>query len=138
MNIKNYFYCLCMLFLIACKTENQVAIDRESLVRRNNPHITAFDSLSSLSVGNGEFAITVDATGLQTFPDVYKEGVPLGTQSQWGWHSFINKEHYRHEETLQEYDFGRGKLEPYAAQSKAEGRKKMQKIGLEQILIVFI
>ncbi|MDB0795796.1 hypothetical protein PL586_01395 [Phocaeicola vulgatus] len=113
-----------MLFLIACKTENQVAIDRESLVRRNNPHITAFDSLSSLSVGNGEFAITVDATGLQTFPDVYKEGVPLGTQSQWGWHSFINKEHYRHEETLQEYDFGRGKLEPYAAQSKAEGRKK--------------
>lgn len=88
-------------------------IDRHALVCRHNPVVTAFDSLSSLSVGNGEFAFTVDATGLQTFPGFYSGGVPLGTQSQWGWHSFNNTENYRYEETLQTYDFGRGHLEPY-------------------------
>ena len=39
-------------------------------------------------MGNGEFAFTVDATGLQTFPDLYEKTMPLCTQSQWGWHSF--------------------------------------------------
>ena len=47
-----------------------------------------YDSLSSLSVGNGNFAFTVDVTGLQTFPQAYANGVALGTQSTWGWHSF--------------------------------------------------
>lgn len=46
--------------------------------------ITDIEALSPLSVGNGEFAFTADFTGLQTFPELYK--VPLGTQSQWGWH----------------------------------------------------
>lgn len=39
-------------------------------------------------MGNGEFAFTADATGLQTFPELYAQSVPLCTQSQWGWHSF--------------------------------------------------
>ncbi|HSW51274.1 MAG TPA: hypothetical protein VLH09_13910, partial [Bryobacteraceae bacterium] len=39
-------------------------------------------------VGNGEFAFTADLTGLQTFPETYEQGIPLCTQSQWGWHSF--------------------------------------------------
>jgi hypothetical protein len=43
--------------------------------------------LSPLSVGNGEFVFTADVTGLQTFPDRYEQGIPLCTQSQWGWHS---------------------------------------------------
>ena len=43
-------------------------IDRFKVVTRHNPHVTKFDSLSSLTVGNGRFAFTVDATGLQTFP----------------------------------------------------------------------
>ena len=55
------------------------------------------DTLSSLSVGNGRFAFTVDATGLQSFPDVYAKGVPLGTQSEWGWHSFPNTNGYTEE-----------------------------------------
>lgn len=38
-------------------------------------------------MGNGEFAFTADATGLQTFPELY-DVIPLCTQSQWGWHSF--------------------------------------------------
>ncbi len=97
-------------------------IDREALVARNNPHVTAADSLASLSVGNGGFAFTVDVTGLQTFPEWYRGGVPLGTQSGWGWHSFDNPEVYRPEEALVAYDFGRGREELYAAQSHASKR----------------
>ncbi len=70
-------------------------IDRPRLVRRHNPHVHGFDKYASLSVGNGNFAMTVDATGLQSFPDVYSDGgVPLGTFSNWGWHSFPNPDGY--------------------------------------------
>ncbi|OHD73790.1 MAG: hypothetical protein A2177_15955 [Spirochaetes bacterium RBG_13_68_11] len=65
-----------------------MAIDRLGLVRRHNPVLQSFDPRSPLSVGNGEIAITVDGTGLQTFRGTYEEGVPLCTQAQWGWHSF--------------------------------------------------
>lgn len=99
-------------------------IDRHALVDRNSPHITAADSLSSLSVGNGEFAFTADITGLQSFPEYYKNGVPLGTQSQWGWHSFPNVKGFKPEETLMEYDFGHGHKELYAGQPKTPGRQK--------------
>ena len=40
-----------------------------------------------MSVGNGEFAFTVDITGLQTFPLPYDKTIPLCTMSQWGWHT---------------------------------------------------
>lgn len=99
-------------------------IDRKSLIERNSPHVTAMDAMSSLTVGNGEFAFTVDVTGLQTFPDFYKEGVPLGTQSQWGWHSFPNPEGYRHSETLKSYDFGHGHTELYSTQLNEPQRGK--------------
>ena len=102
----------------------QAAIDREALVARNNPRVERLDSLASLSVGNGEFAVTVDATGLQTFPELYSKGVPLGTQSQWGWHSFANPEKLAHAETLRDYDFGRGRTEPYSVQFNESGRPK--------------
>lgn len=102
----------------------QEPIDREALVARNNPQVVRLDSLASLSVGNGEFAVTVDATGLQSFPELYSKGVPLGTQSQWGWHSFANPESYTHDETLRGYDFGRGRTEPYSVQFNEPGRPK--------------
>ncbi len=98
-------------------------IDRKALVARNNPQVNTFDSLASLSVGNGEFAFTVDATGLQTFPENYTQGVPLGTQSQWGWHSFGNPDNFTPNETLKNYNF-RGKEEPYAVQFNDDGRQK--------------
>ncbi|MFE5323327.1 glycoside hydrolase family 65 [Paenibacillus sp. NPDC056579] len=60
-------------------------INRKALVTRHHPVMTTIDPLSPLSVGNGEFAFTADFTGLQTFPDKYT--IPLGTQSQWAWHS---------------------------------------------------
>ena len=81
--MKKLLYPFVVLALMACGEKQQAPIDREALVDRNSPQVTAFDSLASLSVGNGEFAFTVDATGLQTFPEMYTKGVPLGTQSQW-------------------------------------------------------
>ncbi len=99
-------------------------IDREALVKRNNPHVVTVDTLASLTVGNGEFAYTVDVTGLQTFPELYRNGVPLGTQSQWGWHSFPNPDNLRHEETLKSYDFGHGHPELYSTQLKEPERGK--------------
>ncbi len=99
-------------------------IDRYAVVQRNNPHITSIDSLSSLSVGNGEFAFTVDVTGLQTFPQIYSKGVPLGTESQWGWHSFENPKNLKPEESLKEYDFGHKTPGLYSIQYKEEGRQK--------------
>ena len=85
-----------LLTLVSCSGK----IDRAALVARNNPHITELDPLASLSVGNGRFAFTADVTGLQTFEERYAKGVPLGTQSQWGWHSFGNPDELRFEETL--------------------------------------
>jgi hypothetical protein len=61
-------------------------IDRYALVSRNNVVLNRPDTLGALSVGNGEFAFTVDVTGLQTFYKEYGNGIALGTQSQWGWH----------------------------------------------------
>ncbi|MDO4758828.1 MAG: hypothetical protein Q4A18_06150 [Rikenellaceae bacterium] len=110
------------LLMIGCATTPE-PIDRLALLERNNPHVDSIDTLASLTVGNGGFAYTVDATGLQSFPEHYSLGVPLGTQSDWGWHTFDNPEKYLHEESLREYDFGHGHKELYATQPQ-EGRGK--------------
>lgn len=120
---KSFLIALPVLLFLACGTKKVDKIDRNSLVERNNPHVTTLDSLASLSVGNGNFAFTVDATGLQTFPEAYANGIPLGTQSQWGWHSFSNPNHYKFEETLKEYEF-RGRKELYSVQFNEPGRHK--------------
>jgi len=113
-----------VLLLSGCiALSSNAAINRKTLVTRNNPTITSVDTMASLSVGNGGFAVTTDITGLQTFPEYYKNGVPLGTQSEWGWHSFDNPEEYRIEESYKMYDFGHGHRELYATQPKS-GRAK--------------
>ena len=98
-------------------------IDRETVIRRNNPHIVWADTLASLTVGNGHFAFTTDITGLQTFPEYYAGGVPLGTMSDWGWHSFPNDSNYQASEALLSRNFGRGHDELYAAEFRNPGRK---------------
>lgn len=122
--MKRIIYSLLAMALVSCGSKQQEPIDREALLTRNNPVVCEFDSLASLSVGNGEFAYTVDATGLQTFPDHYKKGVPLGTQSQWGWHSFPNVKNYKPAEVLKEFDFGRGHKEIYSCQFKDGSRQQ--------------
>jgi hypothetical protein len=92
------FFCLntlfwtIVLFIAGCNKE--VKIDRIALVNRHNIHNSITDSLSSLSVGNGEFTFTTDVTGLQTFPDFYSRGISLGTMSTWGWHTAENPENF--------------------------------------------
>jgi hypothetical protein len=44
-------------------------VDRRARLARHAPVVRTFESFSALSVGNGAFAFTADATGLQTFPD---------------------------------------------------------------------
>ena len=89
-------------------------IDRFALVTRHNVALNKPDPLTPLSVGNGEFAFTADVTGLQTFPGYYEKGMPLGTLSQWGWHSLPNPEGYRMADVLEEYEAA-GRKVPYAS-----------------------
>ncbi|MBN8688118.1 MAG: hypothetical protein J0M10_13920 [Chitinophagales bacterium] len=98
-------------------------IDRKALVQRHTIRVNKVDSLSSLSVGNGRFAFTVDATGFQSFPDAYAKGVPLGTQSEWGWHSFANKENLVRNDALKTYDL-EGRKISYMVQPKEPERVK--------------
>ena len=115
---------LFVAFAMALAAHADNKIDRKAVVTRHNPHITSIDSLASLTVGNGGFAFTVDATGLQTFPEKYRNGVPLGTMSDWGWHSFPNDKGYKIEEALVNHDFHRGHDEYYAAQFRTPGRQQ--------------
>ena len=110
-------------FFIFTIAPAQTKIDRKGLVERHEVVNDHFDSLSSLSVGNGGFAFTVDVTGLQSFPDAYSKGVPLGTESEWGWHSFLNTNHYKFDETLKDY-FIHGRNIPYSVQLKQPARAK--------------
>ena len=114
--------------MLGYTTENITAsIDREAVLFRNNPLITEADPLTSLTVGNGHFATTVDVTGLQSYVDDYKNGIPLNAMSDWGWHSFPNKENLKEEESQKAYDFGHGHPEVYAIEYKKaeEGRHKL-------------
>lgn len=91
---------LALLFIFSCSNEK---IDRQNLVNRHNVKNTSTDSLSTLTVGNGNFAFSVDITGMQTFPQEYKNGISLGTLSNRGWHSFPNKRHYTCSQVLKSY-----------------------------------
>lgn len=71
---------ICVLFASA-GISGQVKIDRKAVVDRHRIVTTKTDPRSPAQVGNGEFAFSVDITGLQTF-------VPFNTMSQWSWHSF--------------------------------------------------
>ena len=99
------------------------SINRQAVLKRHNIKVNQFDSLSSISLGNGNFAFTADATGMQSFPDAYANGVPLGTQSTWGWHSFPNTENLRIEETQKVYDL-EGRKISYTVQLKEPERAK--------------
>lgn len=108
-------------------------IDRKALVSRHNPVIRGFDRYSCLSVGNGEYAFTVDATGLQTYPEEYeKDGVPLGHYSNWAWHTDPNPEGYRMEDfklTYYETFNGRSVGFPYMPSGQMTEEYKFLKLN---------
>lgn len=99
-------------------------IDRQAVVTRNHPKVSRVDSLSSFTVGNGRIAFTVDATGLQSFPEYYKNGIPLTTMSEWGWHSFPNNDSLTVQETQRAMNLGHGHDEVYAVEYKKGGRNQ--------------
>jgi hypothetical protein len=95
-------------------------IDRRVLVRRHNINLNKPYPLIPLSVGNGRFAFTVDITGLQTFPNFHQKGMPLSTQSEWGWHTSPNPEGYKMSDVLEDYDVA-GRKVPYASDGNFPG-----------------
>ena len=102
---KFFFSLLFYLLVISLSScSHNSKIDRYALVARHNIENTVIDSLNSLSVGNGEFAFTVDITGLQTFPEFYSKGIPLGTMSEWGWHTGKNPENYQLSDVYKSYN----------------------------------
>lgn len=118
------------LSLLSCGSKETGCIDREALLERNNPTVNRFDTLASLTVGNGDFAMTVDVTGLQTYPEGYALGVPLGTMSTWGWHTFDNPEGYKPEDCYVPYDFGTGSKQAlYSQQASSKLAKEFPRLG---------
>ena len=94
------------------------AIDRKALVSRHNPVVHQIDPFSALTVGNGNFAFTADATGLQTFTEDFAKEFPLCTTSHWAWHTIpappgIKAEDYK----FKEFDV-QGRKVGYATDSK--------------------
>jgi protein-glucosylgalactosylhydroxylysine glucosidase len=108
------------VFAIACRQSDVTSsgIDRHALVTRHNITLTNADTMASLSVGNGEFAFTVDASGLQTFPVEYENGIPLGTQAQWAWHRVPDESHYTLADVAALYESCDDSKAPYAIQQK--------------------
>lgn len=118
--MRIFFINLMLLFPVFLFSQK---IDRKAVVQRHNVVVTKIDSLSSLSVGNGNFAFTVDATGMQSFPDAYAKGVPLGTQSVWGWHSFPNAEGLKIQDAQKIYEL-EGRKISYTVQVKEPEKGK--------------
>ncbi len=106
-----------IVILSSCNQE-QPGIDRFSLVTRHNIYTSSIDSLNPLSVGNGNFAFTVDASGLQTFPDFYSKGISLGTMSNWGWHTDENPSNYSLSDVYKTYQV-HGRSVDYVHQFRA-------------------
>ncbi len=117
-----------LAFSFAACTTSDIAesetekIDRHALVTRHSVKLNSPDTMSSLSVGNGEFAFTADISGLQSFPEYYENGVALGTQSQWGWHVIPTAQDYKLEEVYRYDTSCTGNVIPHPVQHR-EGRK---------------
>ena len=65
------------------------AIDRSAVLRRHRLNVDAIIPADVFSVGNGAFAFSVDATGLQSLNATYtlSPSFDLQTLSDWGFHS---------------------------------------------------
>ncbi len=93
------------------------AIDREKLVGRHQVNLNGVDGANALTVGNGDFAVTVDATGLQSFVELHDPSSAMsedrltlntGTLSSWCWHEMPNPNGYELSDAMTEYNTSRG------------------------------
>ncbi len=114
---------LAFAFVFSTSPAPAAPIDREALVRRHEVRVTALDPEAALSVGNGDFAFTMDATGLQCFETLFRDkGIPTETLSAWAWHSFPNPDGLTLADAMKLYDF-HGRRVPYAALEKSPAGK---------------
>ncbi len=89
-------------------------IDRQALVTRHNPVVRTVDVDSPLSVGNGRFAFTADATGVQTLAAHYhRHGVPTETLARWAWHTEANPAGYKLEDANRPFTLADGRVVGY-------------------------
>lgn len=98
-------------------TTTQTRLDRVALVRKHNVHLGVPDARNPLTVGNGDFAFTADATGMQTFtafhdPDCAEAEQRLAvntcTMTTWGWHEMPNPRGWQLADAMTEYSSARG------------------------------
>ena len=92
-------------------------IDRCAVVGRHRVVLSAPDPQHVLSVGNGDFACTVDITGMQSFTAFHDPvramrsgsiAVNTATMSNWGWHEMPNPDHFVLEDAMTSYASPRG------------------------------
>lgn len=117
-----------------------MTLDRRRVVQRHNPVLCEPHATNALTIGNGDVAMTVDISGLQTFPSFHElrpdplripdsgsRGlpeqrlrafdpddfqIPLCTQSTWGWYSTRGQRDFALAEATTEYETARGPV-PY-------------------------
>ncbi|MGH3165008.1 MAG: hypothetical protein ACRDN0_03820, partial [Trebonia sp.] len=108
--------------------DRRAVIDRRGLAAAHTVTVDGIDPQSPLTVGNGELCFTVDATGLQTWPELYPVADPadgpagtlLSTLSSWGWHSLPGGEGYDIAHCARPYATRRGPV-PYVDLSRELG-----------------
>lgn len=117
-----------------------VEVDRRRLVRAHNPVLSGAHPTAVLTVGNGDIAMSVDVSGLQTFPGFHElvpdphrvvrdqlSGlppqrarahdpddfqIPLRTQSTWGWYRTRATRELSPDDAATRYETARGSV-PY-------------------------
>lgn len=99
-----------------------MSIDRRAVVGRHVVRLTAPDAGVVLGLGNGEFAINADVSGLQTFTEFHAPPADMrtlrdfaaprvtntGTMSNWGWDAAPNPEGFTLDEAMADYASARG------------------------------
>ena len=112
-------FVLCALIGTVATSVRAQSIDRHALVTRHNVVVTRPDPDCPLQVGNGEFAFTADVTGLQTFPEFYRQ-IPLVTEAHWGWHTTPAPDGLRREDFKYTYWDTYGRQVPYMTNSRGQ------------------
>jgi hypothetical protein len=136
--VANFLLFATSVFLAAASVASAAEpIDRHAVVTRHNVHTTRLDPEAALTLGNGDFALTVDVTGLQGLERIYHDnGLPLETRNTWTWHTFPNPENLTLDDAMGPVNFyGRTILYPVRQKSPAGSyfRENPQPMPLGQL-----
>ena len=94
-----------------------MAINRREVVDRHRIKLTAPNPQHVLSVGNGDFACTVDISGMQSFSAYHDPiaamrsgsvAINTATMSNWGWHEMPNPDNFTLADAMMTYTTARG------------------------------